>query len=59
MGEITNTDGIKTLYDIRDLKETLNPDFDDDDYEDPYAELWEAFVNALIECNADYLVVIR
>jgi len=55
--ELRSLDGKKCLIKIQDLVDTLNPDFDDDDYDDPYAEIWEEFVLSLSNEKLDYLVV--
>ena len=56
---LSSDDGLKKLYPVKDLESTLNPDFDDDDYEDPYADIWEDFVLKLLDKQVKYLVVIH
>ena len=56
---LSSSDGLKQLYPVADLESTLNPDFDDEDYVDDYAELWEAFVVKLLEKKAQYLIIIN
>ena len=56
--EIRSSDGSQILYNVQDLKETLKPEFDDEDYEDSDAKKWEEFINALVRNNIDYLIVI-
>jgi len=56
--ELRSLDGQKCLIKVQDLVDTLNPDFDDDDYDDPYAEVWEAFVSSLSNEKIDYLILL-
>lgn len=51
----SSEDNKSMLFWIEDLRSTLNPEFDSD-YEDPYADIWDAFVKGVLTKNVDILI---